>query len=258
VVLAQAKLGDFSGIKTLDTTLSTLVSGANSTAGFATRTDYERNFYQTYNSIAELEGLTGNQLSIEQQTLDVMKAQLVVLQQIAATPPALNIPAPATAGGEEWGGTVSAEQYADWNPDLVAFYNNWVAAQKAGDLASYASWGGAPHLYTGQSLTDFFNLHAQDLGDYRTGDLPRSFDEGGISSGAESGYEANLHGTELVISPRKGYPASVKGGDNVILIEEIRALRAEMKSGNSVNKKNTDKMARLLDKIDADGLAVRV
>ena len=80
----------------------------------------------------------------------------------------------------------------------------------------------------------------------------RGFAEGGISSGPESGYEARLHGTELIISPRKGYPVSVNN-DNVILIEELRALRAEMKAGNKQVSDNTLKTAKILDKVDNIG-----
>lgn len=75
------------------------------------------------------------------------------------------------------------------------------------------------------------------------------FAEGGIATGSDSGYAATLHGTELVVSPRASYPATVRGNgnDNVILIEEVRALRAEMKAGNYQIVKNTGKAAKILD-----------
>ena len=38
---------------------------------------------------------------------------------------------------------------------------------------------------------------------------------GGMTYGPDSGYLATLHGTELVVSPRAGYPATVmNGGSN--------------------------------------------
>jgi hypothetical protein len=42
-------------------------------------------------------------------------------------------------------------------------------------------------------------------------------------------------------------------GNNVILIEELRALREEIKAGNVANAKNTLKTAKILDRWDVDG-----
>ena len=75
---------------------------------------------------------------------------------------------------------------------------------------------------------------------------PYPYAEGGIASGPESGYEARLHGTELIVSPRKSYPASVNN-DNTILIEEVRKLREEVRAGNYQISKNTLKSAKVLD-----------
>jgi tape measure domain-containing protein len=94
VVLSQAKLGDFSGIGSLDRSLSTMTGAANSTAGFSTRQEYEANYWKTYNAIAELEALTGTQLSIEERTLNTLQSQLDVLNNIAT-----NIAVIAGAGG---------------------------------------------------------------------------------------------------------------------------------------------------------------
>jgi hypothetical protein len=82
-VLEQARLGDFSGIGTIDNSLNKMIANANSPATFRTKQEYEANFYKTYNSIAELENLTNGQLTIEQQTLNTLKEQLKVLNQIA-------------------------------------------------------------------------------------------------------------------------------------------------------------------------------
>jgi len=80
------------------------------------------------------------------------------------------------------------------------------------------------------------------------------FHDGGIASGPDSGYEATLHGTELVVSPAASYPATVKGGDNVILLEEVKALRAEIKAGAVAIAKNTGKTAKILTDFDFDGM----
>lgn len=90
---------------------------------------------------------------------------------------------------------------------------------------------------------------------------PQGFADGGIASGPESGYQATLHGTELIVSPKASYSATVKGGDNVVLIEELRALRAEVRAGNLQLSKNTLKTAKVMDQIDqalnTDGLLTR-
>lgn len=82
-VLEQARMGDFSGIGTIDNAMGKMVSNANSPASFRTKQEYEANFYKTYNSIAELESLANGQLTIEEQTLNTLKEQLKVLNQIA-------------------------------------------------------------------------------------------------------------------------------------------------------------------------------
>lgn len=81
-VLEQARLGDLSGIKTVDKSLSTLIANANSPAAFATLHDYQSNFYRTYNSIAELESLAGTRLTTAEKTLNILQTQLDVLTNI--------------------------------------------------------------------------------------------------------------------------------------------------------------------------------
>jgi len=39
-----------------------------------------------------------------------------------------------------------------------------------------------------------------------------SFYDGGIASGPDTGYQATLHGTELVVSPKTFYPATLVNG----------------------------------------------
>ncbi|MBU1436232.1 MAG: hypothetical protein KKF79_02595, partial [Gammaproteobacteria bacterium] len=75
-VLAQAKAGDFSRIADLD------ISSVTSTERFATRQDYQRNFFQTLFALTELEKLTGDKLSTAEQSLDILQSQLDVLQNI--------------------------------------------------------------------------------------------------------------------------------------------------------------------------------
>jgi hypothetical protein len=73
------------------------------------------------------------------------------------------------------------------------------------------------------------------------------FAEGGISSGPDSGYLAQLHGTELIVSPKNGYPATVVGADSPELLAEIRALKKSVDDIGAKENKNSDKMVRVLD-----------
>lgn len=79
------------------------------------------------------------------------------------------------------------------------------------------------------------------------------FAEGGISTGPASGYEARLHGTELIVSPRRGYPATING-DSSELVAEVKALRAEMAAGNFAVAKNTGDAAKVLKGFDGVGM----
>ncbi len=56
-ILEQAKQGNYANIGTLD--FATLTSSASSTAGFATRAEYEANFYQTRNKLSKLQDIIG-------------------------------------------------------------------------------------------------------------------------------------------------------------------------------------------------------
>lgn len=75
---------------------------------------------------------------------------------------------------------------------------------------------------------------------------------GGIASGSESGYEATLHGTELIVSPKGSYPATVKGDSGTVA--ELKSLRQDVQILTSVLKTQTKKTADILDKFDRQGL----
>lgn len=86
--------------------------------------------------------------------------------------------------------------------------------------------------------------------------LPK-YADGGIASGPMTGYSATLHGTELVVSPRKSYPVTVKGEGNVELVAEVKALREEVASMNRNVTANTYKTANnteYLESWDSKGL----
>ena len=82
----------------------------------------------------------------------------------------------------------------------------------------------------------------------------QSFDNGGMSVGPESGYVAQLHGTELIVSPRNSYPATVKGLSNDEVVAEIRGLRKDIGQGNFYSKANSDKITSILNRWEGTGL----
>lgn len=92
------------------------------------------------------------------------------------------------------------------------------------------------------------------------GDTPGIARDGGIFDGPETGYPMILHGTEAVVPLKNGtipvalQGADKKGADTVALIEEIRALRAEVQRGNFAIAKNTGQIARLIDRWEYDGM----
>lgn len=89
----------------------------------------------------------------------------------------------------------------------------------------------------------------------RTNKGLQEFDDGGIASGPSSGYEARLHGTELVISPRKGYSATVKS-NNEDVVNSINELKNEVR-GILVSMNNTtQKSYDIIDNWNTIGLPV--
>lgn len=82
----------------------------------------------------------------------------------------------------------------------------------------------------------------------------RGFANGGISTGPDSGYEATLHGTELIVSPKSTYPARVNGIGSEELVSEVRKLRTGQEQINVTIAANQARIARLLEQWDGDGI----
>ncbi|MFZ2406971.1 MAG: hypothetical protein WAW41_17680 [Methylobacter sp.] len=81
-----------------------------------------------------------------------------------------------------------------------------------------------------------------------------SYADGGMSVGPDSGYLAQLHGTELVVSPRKPYPAKVEGLSNDDVVAAINELRKDVGQGNFYSKANSDKITSILNRWEGAGL----
>ena len=89
----------------------------------------------------------------------------------------------------------------------------------------------------------------------------RGFADGGISTGPYSGYGATLHGTELIVSPRTSYPATVYGSkdqaSNAELISELRALTVAIEKSGTKVEKNTGDLSYMLNSVIRGGLTIK-
>jgi hypothetical protein len=81
-----------------------------------------------------------------------------------------------------------------------------------------------------------------------------SYADGGMAIGPDSGYQATLHGTELVVSPKKSYPATITGASYAELVAEVKALRKEIAQSNASSKVNSDKVTRIINQWEGVGL----
>ena len=78
----------------------------------------------------------------------------------------------------------------------------------------------------------------------------RSFADGGVSTGPESGYGATLHGTELIVSPKKGYPATVVGADSGEIVTALKAAKEDARIHNQAIIGRLNKIESIAKKWD--------
>lgn len=140
------------------------------------------------------------------------------------------------------------------------------AAPDPNEWVRSISEDGSPRLLGSPDLTGWQWMAQQEFnamgpstwsGSYQK--MPGYYALGGIASGPESGYGATLHGTELIVSPRTSYPATVKGGDgsNVVMIEELRALRASVEKTGAKAEKNASDISYILNSCVRGGLTFK-
>lgn len=279
LVLQQARGGNLSGISGLDDALKTVT--ADNSKLYRTAVDYQRAYWQTYSAISELEEIAGKQLTDAQKQVLLLKEQIKVLgnnhaAQIAAMDTQLNallgintsvlsiadaIAALAAAVLEANGGKPTTGGKPAWGgstPDAVTGLYQSILGRTP-DSLGYAYW--QSQLSGGMSVSEI-TARMMASAEYQNLKATRGYAFGGISTGPDSGYEATLHGTELIVSPRNSFPATVKGGDNVITINELRAIRqelAELKLSNQKIATYTQKTAALEDEWNETGMpATRV
>ena len=225
-ILEQARQGNFANTGGMDSVLSTLTSSASSTSQFATRQDYQANFYKTYNSIAEMEGLLGGQIPIAEQ-------QLAVLQQIATnTDP--NAPAvPSTSSGSTSSSGSSPSPWAgkfpsEWQQTGVPLAYMMAGTAVNPQIDAYYAWkaAGSPAFASGGSFG------------------------GGYRMVGENGAELEYTGKSSIFSSSQTKSLFDSSG----LIAEIKQLREELYAANNQIAINTGKAAKIADRWDIDGL----
>jgi len=263
-VLEMARAGKFKDLTSEQLTgaLTPFAQQAQNTDLYATKEDYERNFYRTYNQLAELEDLFGKEKSIAEKSYDVLLAQLEVMQGVLTalqktkedalnaafgTAPysipsqITNPPAPAAPA------PLSAEEYKSANPDLWGFYQKWAATTSyKQDYGVFAGVG-----YSDQSWEEFVKLHGSTYG-YR-GQInfaSGGYHEGGWRTVGEQGPELEYTGPSRIFSNKDS-----KGLlDTSALEKEIKLLREDFKAINTAVAKYTHKTAKVLERWDVDGL----
>jgi hypothetical protein len=249
-VLAEAKLGNFTNVSDLD--LSTIASNASSTSGFATREEYQANYWKTYNSLTQLEDLVGGTTTTEEKSLVVQTSSLSVLQEIAANTSTTT----ATTTSATTAATIASDTAAAAATTIsdTAATTSTVATSKVSE-----SW-------TVAALTELYYKVFYPNGFPLGTLLPNSdtmieslrvqgYASGGDFSGGwrvvgEQGPELEYTQPSTIIS-NSGSKAFL---DNSDMVAAINDLKEELKTIGYAVSKNTLKATKIFDRWDQDGL----
>jgi hypothetical protein len=280
VVLSQARLGDFSGMESMGTSLSNLVSAANSTNMFATKQEYEENFYKTYNTLKELESLTGEQLTFEEKNLkaldDQLNALLGINNSILSLTAAIANYINAKEAFAQASANARAVASAPWTPPGSSYTEPGTPVAPAPPASAPPASTTpttptvSPEEYVAEYTKYIQHLEAypEDVPVYpnsymtisgwidnyqRTGSLGYAqggYHEGGWRMVGEQGPELEYTGASRIFS-NKDSKALI---DNSELVNEVKQLRQELYAATYQIAKNTGKSSKILDRFDLDGL----
>jgi hypothetical protein len=265
--LVAARGGDLSALRDMDASLEILTNQGQD--AYANSTDYQRDFWQTKNSILELEQLAGNQLTDAERAVALAQDQISLLKtqhdaQLAAMDAQLNALqgintsvlslADAIASYQAASAAATAIKAVSATPavtDPIANLYQTILG-RAPEAEGYVYW--TSQMAAGAALADiaasfYDSPEYKALNSYAVGTSFVPYD-----------MTANIHQGEIIIDRqsadvlrRYGIPAN-GSADNAALVEEVRMLRTELRAAQYEIAKNTQKTARLMDRWDGDGM----
>jgi hypothetical protein len=248
IVLGQVRAGDFSGIKGLDSALSTL-TGAN-TDMYANSTDYRRDYWKTYLAISEMEKLTGTQVDYQQSMVDKQQSTIDLLTKthndtLAAMDAQLSALEGINTSVLSVGDAIAAYTAAQNNVDKL---QNSITTDTTADTITAAkafySIGTATIKAIIPGAGDF--LHNLGIPGFAAGgDFP-----GGIGIFGENGPEIGEFPAGHIYNNKD----SKRLFDTSAITDAIEQLREDVKTIGFVLAKNTGKVADITDKWDGIGI----
>lgn len=261
---SKARLGDVEAAENLESVISDFLDASKKVS--ANAADYAVDFGK---SIAALDGVIGtasNQSGIANQQLAIAQAQLDALNNIGALL--------GSSGSQETAKLpLVVENFTQAMLDWEAWFANTAIGQTqsydigsttriSNDKGIFTDRLGNSYVFSQSSgpygLADQSSVWAEEmLKRYGQWNLP-SFDVG--TNYVPKDMVAMVHEGEAIV-PRRFNP-SIHGGssNNKALVEEVKALREELKIALAVVANHTGKTAKTLDRVmpEGDALTVRI
>lgn len=219
--LGFARQGNFSGAKAVAADTSTLTQD---TRGFySSFEDYQREFFKTKNAITELEGLTSDELSVQETMVSILEQQIALENN--------HFDKQITTLDEQLDGILGVDNSVVTLTEAITQYQE----------AQYAADGANTLL---KKQTDYLNNMMNTLFDTnsKTGNLVTLIDE---YTHPEK-YPAQTNVTTTTSSEDQK-------ATNEDLIRQIKILTETVERGNYAIAKNTQATAKTVDKIYVDG-----
>lgn len=220
--LGLARQGDFSGAKAVAADTSALTQD---TKGFySSFEDYQREFFKTKNAITELEGLTGDELSVQETMVSILEQQ-ITLENTHFDKQIIML-------DEQLDSILGVDKSIVTLTEAITQYQE----------AQYAADGANTLLKT---QTEYLNTMMNTLFDTnsKTGNLVTLIDE---YTHPEK-YPAQTNVTTTTSSEDQK-------ATNEDLIRQIKILTDTVEKGNYANAKSNLKTATVLNKWDKDGM----